>query len=249
MLLNLSPGTPVIYRHQPENALKGILQSPEVIYGKRRIRVQVHSKAGGGSTYILDESRALKVQPANHSGKLPKKQENNRRFTNKFVESLLGETDPVQLGVHSKIVCTIVGKKNMIEHEIRQTPLAIYLNGQPYAEGQLQDILRVNKFVAPQQSHRSALVAVGGDPPSSDVINNTEIGVVYDGAAGFLKWGNLWRENHQIVILDRTELYFDDAIRAINNRFSQNSIRGKDALPVTEVPPGIKILSFQEAHP
>lgn len=107
--------------------------------------------------------------------------------------------------------------------------------------------MRVNKFVAPEQSHRCALVAVGGDAPSSDIIGSTEIGVVYDGAAGFLKWGSLWREGHQMVVLDRTEPYFDDAISAINTRFSQNSIQGEDALPVTEAPPGGEILSFREA--
>jgi hypothetical protein len=50
-----------------------------------------------------------------------------------------------------------------------------------------------------------------------------------------------------MVILDRTEPYFDDAISAINTRFSQNSIRGEDGLPVTGAPPGGEILSFREA--
>lgn len=247
MLFDLPPGTPVIYRPQPRKVLKGIMQLPEESDGKLRIRVQVHSRAGGGLTYILDESCALQVQPAKHSGRLPKKQGNSTRFTNEFVERLLGETDPVQLGVRSKVVCTIVGRKNVLEHEIRQTPLAIHLNGERHIEGQLQDVLRVNKFVAPEQSHRCALVAVGGDAPPGDIIDNTEIGVVYDGAAGFLKWGSLWREGHQMVILDRTETYFDDAVSAINTRFSQNSIRGEDALPAAGAPPGGEIISFREA--
>ena len=247
MLFDLPPGTHVIYRPRPGKVFKGILQSPEESDGKLRIRVQVHSRPGY-LTHILDESSAFRVQPAKHSGKLPKTQGSTSRFTNEFVESLIGETDPVQLGVQSKVVCTIVGRKNALEHEIRHTPLAIHINGHRRVEGQLQDVLRLNKFVAPQQCHRSALVAVGGDAPPSDVINDTEIGVVYDGAAGFLKWGSLRREGHQVVILDRTEPYFEDAISSINNRFSQNSIRGEDALHVTGAPPGGEFLSFREAH-
>ena len=60
---------------------------------------------------------------------------------------LLGEADPVQLGLRSKFCCALVGKKNTLEHEIRQTPLAIHVNGNRHAEGQLQDVLRVNRFV------------------------------------------------------------------------------------------------------
>lgn len=137
MLFDLPPGTPVIYRPRPGRVLRGILQLPEESDGELRIRVQVHSRAGGGLTYILGESCALQVQPARHSGRLPKNQGNSTRFTNEFVEGLLGETDPVQLGVRSKVVCTIVGRKNVLEHEIRQTPLAIHYNGERRIEGQL----------------------------------------------------------------------------------------------------------------
>lgn len=246
-LFGLPSGTPVIFRPKPGKTLKGILQEPEKV-GKRYLRVQVHSRAGGGLTYILGESQALQVQPAGHSGKLPKKQGGeNARFANEFVDSLLGEADPVQLGLRSKLVCALVGKKNTLEHEIRQTPLAIHVNGHRRADGQLQDVLRVNRFVTGQQSYRSALVPVGGGSPSDNVAGNVEIGVVFDGAPGFLKWGQMWQGRHQVVILDRTEPYFDDAISAINTRFSQNRTDGEVALPGSDTPPGGEVLAFREA--
>jgi hypothetical protein len=49
MLFDLPPGTTVIYRPQPGKVLRGILQFPEESDGKLRIRVQVHSRAGGGT--------------------------------------------------------------------------------------------------------------------------------------------------------------------------------------------------------
>lgn len=247
-LFDLPAGTPVIYRPSPGKTLRGILQEPEERRGTLYIRVQVHSREGGGLTHLLDESRALQVQPARHSGKLPKKQGGeNARFANEFVDSLLGEADPVQLGLRSKVVCAIVGKGNALEHEIRQTPLALFVNGHRRAEGQLQDVLRVNRFVTGLQSHRCALVPVGAGSPSEDVVAGVEMGVVFDGALGFLKWGQLWRSRHQIIILDRTEPYFDDAINAINTRFSQSCIDGEVALPGSEAPPGGEVLAFREA--
>lgn len=213
-LFDLPAGTPVIFRPKPGKTLKGVMQSPEEYNGKLYVRVQVHSSDGGGLTHLLDESRATQLQAARHSGKLPKKQEGaNLRLANQFVDKLLGETDPVQLGLRSKLCCAIVGRRNTLEHEIRKTPLALYVNGRPHAEGNLQDVLRVDRFVTEQQSYRSALVAVGAEPPSDEVIANVEMGVVFDGALGFLKWGDLWQSRHQVVILDRTESYFDEAIR------------------------------------
>lgn len=247
-LFDLPPGSRVIYRRKPGQALKGVLLEPEERDGKLWVQVQVHSKAGGGLTYCIDESRALQVQPARHSGKLPKKQSGqNARFANAFVDRLLGEADPVQLGLRSKLVCALVGRKTALEHEIRRTPLAVHINRHRYAEGVLQDILRVNRFVTENQSHRSGLVPVGSKPPSGEILGNVEMGVVFDGALGFLKWGEMWHSRHQIIILDRTEAYFDDAISAINARFSQNRVDGETVLPECEAPPGGEVVTFREA--
>ncbi len=247
-LFDLPAGTPVIFRPKLEQVLKGILQEPVERDGKLWIRVQVQSNEGGGLTYFVAESRALQVQPARHSGQLPKKQDGeNRRLVNKFVDSLLGDADPVQLGLQSKIVCALVGKKNVLEYEIRKTPLAIHINGRLHAEGRLQDVLRVDRFAADTQTYRSALVPVGANIPPAKIINNVEIGVIFDGAAGFLKWGEMCHRCHQVVILDRTEPYFDDAISAINRRFSQDRTECETALPACEAPSGGEVLAFREA--
>jgi len=249
-LFDLPAGTPVIFRQSPGKVLKGLLQSPEELYGKLHVRVQVQSRdgrTGGGLTHLIDESRALQVQQAKHSGKLPKKQgADNKRFANSFVDSLLGDSDPVQLGLRSKLVCAIVGKKNALEHEIRHTPLALHANGDCRVQGRIQDVLRVDRFVADGQSYRSALLPVGASPPSAEVTSKVEMGVVFDGAAGFLKWGTLWPKQHQIIILDRTELYFDDAIAAINTRVSQNRVDAEPPLLASGAPPGSEVLAYRE---
>jgi hypothetical protein len=247
-LFDLPPGTPVIYRERSGKTLKGVMGEPGEMSGKLFLRVQVHSKDGGSLTYLVSEAHAPKVQPARHSGKLPKKQGGqNARFANQFVDGLLGDADPVHLGVRSKLCCAIVGRKNTLEHEIRRTSLALHANGSHHAQGCLQDVLRVDRFVSGQQSHRSALVPVGTSPPSAEVVENVEMAVVFDGSHGFLKWGDLWQGRHQVVILDRTETYFDDAISAINSRFSQNRMDGESAMLGSDAPAGGEVLTFREA--
>ena len=252
-LFDLPIGTPVILRPGPRKVLRGLLQGAVEYKDKMYVRVQVESlddRACGGLTHLIDESRALEVQPANHSGELAKRQKaTNKRFANSFVDSLLGDADPVQLGLQSRLICAIVGKKNALEHEIRQTPLAIHTNGDCRAEGHFQDVLRIDRFVSGEQSYRSALVPVGSNPPSNELTSRVEMGIVFDGALGFLKWGAMWPDQHQIVILDRTELYFDDAISAINSRFSQNRADEEPFLPTNNAPPGGEVLAFREEIP
>lgn len=246
-LFDLPPGTPVIYRRNPRSVLKGVLQGPDEIDGKLYVRVQVHSDDGGGLTHLIPESLALQVQPANHSGKLPKTQSGgNVRLANAFVDSLLGAADPIQLGHSSRLVCALVGRRNVLEHEIRHTPLAIHANGNQHSTGHLQDILRVNRFVTGQQSYRSALVPVGATLPPEHILNGVEKAVLFDGAIGFLNWGNGWPGRHQVIVLDRTEPYFDDAVSALNQRFLQNGGSGDISVPALAAPPGGEVLTFRE---
>lgn len=246
-LLNLPPGTTVIYRHSPERAFKGVLQGSEEVHGTLYVRVQISSAAGGRRRYLIPESLALQVQPVHHTGSLPKYPSGrNKRFANSFVDQLLGASNPAQLAPCSQLCCAIVGRRNILEYEIRRTPLLVHANGQR-STGYLQDVLRVDRFADDHHSHRAALVPVGSGGPSPDLVENTQLGVVFDGAVGFLKWGQLWGGRHQIVVLDRTEPYFDDAIGAINSRFLQNRVDGEAPLPTCDAPPGAEVLAFREA--
>lgn len=250
-LLSLPIGTPVIFRQRPRKVLKGVLKGRETCSGKIYVRVQVQSldaHTGGGLTHLIDESRALQVQPAKHSGKLPKKQSAaNKRFANSLVEKLLGEADPVQLGMRSRNMCALVGKASVLEFELRHTQLAVDATGDCPAQGTFQDVLRVDRFVSSQQSFRTMLVPVGTNMSPDNIDPEIEKGVVFDGAIGFLKWGDLWPDRNHIIVLDRTEAYFDDAINAINTRFTQNRVDAEPSLPSEYAPPGGEVLSFCEA--
>jgi hypothetical protein len=246
-IFDLPPGTPVIYLSNKKEILKGILQNPEDYHGQLYVRVQVQSDAGGALTFLVGESKAFDVQLAGHSVELLKRRAKIRtQSANKFANILLGENDSFQMGLYSKPICVLIGRKNILEYEICETPLAIHVNGKFYAEGNLQDILSVDQFFTETQPHRSILISTVAKPPSNEILSDTTMGVVFDGALSFLKWGGMFRSRHQIIILDRTETYFDDAINAINTRFSQNNIDDEITLTECEVPPGTEVITFGE---
>jgi hypothetical protein len=249
MLLELQPGTSVTYNHQEGKIFKGILQPPEKLHGQQWVKVQTSSKAGGALTHFINEERAFQVYPASHSGKLPKRQDGkDKKFLNEFVNSLLRGCDLVEFDTQSKFVCAIVGKRSLLEQEIRQTTLATYIGGGRWAEGSLQDVLKIDRFTTGSQTHRSALIPTGVNQPPGDIMSNIAISIVFDGAVGFLKWGHLWPNRHQIIILDRAEPYLYDAINAINSNFLQNrvNIACCDQYGEATPPPGTELLVFRE---
>jgi hypothetical protein len=210
--------------------------------------VQVQSDSGGKLTYLLGEPFAFKVQPVQHSGKLPKRQgTNNKRFANEFADNLLHTANHLHFNLQSKIVCAIVGQKSVLEHEILNTRLAIHVNGGPRIEGCLQDILRVDRFLTGRQSYHSALIPAGSKSVTNEIVNKVESGVIFDGAIGFLNWSAIWPRLHQVVVLDRSEPYFDEAIVSINSRFSQNRVETELTETFNDLPAGSEILAFREA--
>lgn len=246
-LFDFPPGTPVIYQPNQQEGFKGILQSPEDCHGQLYVRVQVQSKEGGALTYLIDESKALQIQLSDHAGQLPKKKIQTRNQpANDFVNYLLGENDSSHIGFRPRPICTLIGRKNVLEHEICKAPLAVYVNGNQFSEGRLQDILRVDQFATKTQACSSVLIPVSSRSPSNKITSSPEMGVVFDGAHGFLKWGDIPSSRNQVIILDRTETYFNDAISAVNTRFSQNRVDSGAALPGCEPPPGGEVLTFWE---
>lgn len=249
-LFDLPRGTPVVYRPTPTTILRGILQEPDEHNGKLVIRVQVQSSEPGRSgalTHLIDENRAYQVQPAKDFGALPRHPiEREDRFANNFVESILGAADPIQLGLKPRVVCTFIGHRNTLEQEIRQTVLAVHHDGLLRAKGTLQDVLRVDCFMSDEQIHRCALILPSSSLQTSDVVDKIESVVVFDGSAGYLKWGTKWPRQHLVIVLDRADPFFHEVIIEINSRFLQNHVNAENTIDISGAPPGTELFIFQE---
>ena len=250
-LLGLDPGTPVDYHETDKKIRSGVICHPEKRKDDYYIKFQITepSKKGSGIFYMIGKERAFQLFPSTHSVVLPKRRiVREKRLHNEFVSNLLPGCDLINFDVQSKFVCAIVGKKNLLEQEIVNTPFAVAVDG-GFAAGILQDVLRVNSFANGAQSNRSMLIPTGlRRQPSINMVEQVEMSVIFDGASAFLKWGALCPNRHRIIILDRTELYFNDAIHDINSVFSQNRINIENSVPFSALTPlpGTEIIAFRE---
>ena len=60
----------------------------------------------------------------------------------------------------------------------------------------------------------------------------TPYATLFDGALSFLKWREAWRQTHWIVVLDRTDSHFADAVNVLNQEYVSDRVDAElPALP------------------
>ncbi|MFG1495176.1 hypothetical protein ABMA57_00995 [Saccharospirillum sp. HFRX-1] len=244
VLAGAPSGTPVLYFQSERKGMKGVLKGSEKYHGLLYLRVQVQSEKGGSLTHLVDKNNSYRVQFSKHSGELPSKQKKtNSDLKNELINFLFWKDEDSGIKAFGKPSCKIIGSKKRLENEVCKTPLDFYVNGKHYISGSLQDILRIDQFSTATQLHRSMLLPT--DSFNKEVLN-MKMTTVFDGALGFLNLSSSLSGCNQVVILDRADNNFNDAIGAINSRISQNSSSSEMALPECNPPPGVEVVAFRE---
>jgi hypothetical protein len=146
----------------------------------------------------------------------------------------------------TKIEGIIVGSKNALQQECA-LPLAVLSNSKKQQfQGNLNDLFRVEGFTLSNTGHRFAVHASGNNDISMMSLENLAPNpvAIFDGALGFVKWKEIFRNNNWIVILDRTDANFSDAVSQINAEYTSRSERAISTsfpLPLS----GIEMMYFR----
>lgn len=253
-LRQLPFGAAVLYR-QKSKKLKGRLEGSDTVPQKDGtekpcVRIRVHNRGSGGLTHLVYAENAHKVEIVGGvQGELPKKQKGRRvKSSIEFVDEFFPNESLESVALKSRVLCAIVGRANALLREMKETKLAVQSSDkQQVTRGTLQDVVRIRAFAGNEADHFLADV-VPVDSKTVDLDDSPPV-VVFDGAAGFLKQRSKWPLSNLVVILDRTEPGFDDAVAAQNEtymkrRVGDNEVEGLASLP--DAPPGVEIVAFEE---
>lgn len=246
-LCNLPQGTPVTFSKKSRK-FKAFYEGVDKISGQRRLRIRVESSDTGGLTYLvgLENAHNIKIRTTPIRN-LPKKQKGRKIFNHsKFIEEVLGAEMANTCLNESQIDFIIVGKINILKKEITKNNFA----GSPSFEkiGVLQDVLRVRHFLsADNPAYRSEVFSVTHRKRSRLSDGTIPFVTIFDGASSFIKWRDDWRSSHWIILLDRTEIHFQEAVDIVNqdyiNRVDETKIQNLPSLP-----PGVELVNYQEAY-
>ncbi|GAA6616840.1 hypothetical protein [Scytonema sp. NUACC26] len=248
-LCRLPKGTPVNYQINGKR-YKGIYLGVNKDYGEPRLRIQRENKSSGGLTDFIrqEECHNVAIASTQHIN-LPKKQTGRPIFVqNEFLNAVISEAELLQFTTETRLECAVIGRVNTLRQEIKEVPFACSSSKSEFKTGCLNDVLRVRNFcISEGQAYRSeVLPALGNNPPqtTNGLIPHVTI---FDGATGFLKWRDNWRNSHWIVLLERTEPHFQEAVIEINNEYG-NRFDGEEIQNIPCIPPGVELVVYQEAR-
>lgn len=246
-LSSLPIGTAVNYQRNGKT-LKGIYQGVEIVNGEQRLRIQTENKINGSLKYLVcrEESPNVKIASSQHIN-LPKKQAGRSIVApSEFLHTLIG-ADTQEFAAKTRLECAVIGRVSILQQEIKEVPFAHYSSKSESKIGYLHDVLRVRDFLNEGEAYRSEVLPAQGNNPPETTNKSIPHVIIFDGATGFIKWRNDWRNSHWIVLLERTEPRFQEAVTEINSEYG-NRIDGEEIHNIPSVPPGVELVVYQEAR-
>lgn len=175
---------------------------------------------------------------------LPNRQSGKRiRFAYDFVTSLIGSENLQNFFKKTRFDCAILGRTQILRNELNNTSFSVFTEGK-FSQGVLQDILRVRKFMGQTEPYHTNIFRMDSSKPPRRPSSNPCV-AIFDGAIGFLKWRDFWKNSHCIAIFDRTEPSFDNAISMFNQEYIKNHINA-NSIELSNLPPNCELMVYKE---
>lgn len=236
-LCKLPIGTSICYNRKGE-LLRAIHEGfiPEL----NRIKIRTESKPKGGLSYLIDYDEAYTISIANQKWKPnlkkgPHLQKNDSNFLSRIVDKKIA----YRYSTNSNLECIIIGNKVALRQEISSQAIK-----SQESLGSFQDILQIRSFVTSKGAsyHTDILSGKRNKTMKGDFSGI----VIFDGANAFLKSRDYWLKSHNIVLLDRTEPHFQEAVDVINQNYYS---RFDDvSLELIAPPFGVELIAYQEKY-
>ncbi len=196
----------------------------------------------------LTEARKRLQIISNLRQEADKKVAGRRLVHNKeFIKAILDGINPTEFVLQTRLECIILGSVNTLRREIKDQQISI---GAKHTSGTMQDVLRVKKYLADGSTYRSNVTPASRELNSQTENSEIPYATIFDGAISFLKWRDYWRKSNWVVLLDKTEACFLDAVDQLNKEYIEKRIPEGvvDNIPgIPAVPAGVELLMFQES--
>jgi len=246
MLSTLQTGTGLTYTRE-NRRYPAVFAGLKEIYGVSYVRVLVQATARdrtGGATFLVPEQDCLNVA-VSESGPVQlgisckgRKLSRFARFTSAFYSD---SGFPLFAHTRRKNETLVVGKINNLRDEMTGEAVG-FQSGKSILDGCLQAILQVRKF------------ASSGDSGSVDVIAGATLSrrskteprtLVFDDALSYLKFHDQFQDAGMLVILDRTDPHFVEAVSQANGAYLARSSE-LELSALARLPSGIELMAHAE---
>lgn len=226
----------------------GIYKGITEAFGEQRIRVQVEDSKSGGLTLVLrpEELAGFVVVDNSSAIKLPARQRGYKlSFNRDFITAFLGVNDITSYLSRSKLESVIVGTVKVIGEELNDYRFGIVKHSGGIVEGRLQDIIMARRFAPAALGFHCDVVS------SRSFLQHLDQRlplVIFDSPTAFLESGSMFTSSiKKVVVLERTNRNYSEAVRQLNQRFYQSRDRTGEVKISEAIPPGVDLMVFEES--
>lgn len=225
-LTALPLGASVVCRNDNAKTQRGVFAGFDEIDGCRFVVVDI----GGSVARKIPVERCDRIEVFDGEAPSGRRVATVRTAKAGLVSAAFGDGDATAFLRASRLDCILVARERELEFEVGE-PFAL-VSGRNTVEGCLQDLLRIMRFGRKGDAHRCDVVPTISWPVRRDQKPSPAV-VVFDGAHAYLRWGEIWPSSHHIVVLDRRDSRFDEAVDRVN----ATHIRGRVNGLVPQLPP------------
>lgn len=243
---SLKPGTPVYIRLDDNRKYPGVVTRFMTYNNKETIVICLgHAEEQG---FQLNRY-ASRITVSDREVSLPRYKQKGYQTEkpSEFLQCCLGEKLVQKHNLSCSFEALLIGTKNVIENEVSVNSFYCKVpdESDSFSSGNLQEILRVRQFFSANKSYHAQCISSSNITPEKDFGIQTPPIVVYDGAISYIKLGHKWQSAHQIVLLDRTERQFSDAIELLNQNYTYR-LAGSFKFPI-RIPDGIEMMIYRDS--
>ena len=237
----LPVGTKVVYHTEDARIRHGALAGLDVIHDRECVVVDV----GGGLLYKIPADRCSRLEVVGGEAPVRRRVASLHTVQAGLVTEAIGGNEGAAFLAASRLDCVIVAHERELRAEVLETPFAL-TSGDNRVGGCLQDLLRVKRFGRDGEPHRSDLVPTNW--PVRREHREYPTVAIFDGANAYLRWGETWPRSHLIVVLDRRDSRFDDAVGQLDTAYIRDRVNGL-GVHLPTVPPSIECMAFRTVRP
>lgn len=246
-LRGLQLGDPLIYRRHNKYT-KGVFDGWRNDNNQWYLRI----KTGPSQNICVPQNLLLGVEPLfEENFKIPRTETTRNLITQKELDFLSAFFDDKNLVnefiAHSRLDCLIIGSKTQIHREVCENLFAFQAPHGDFTEGSLNVLLRIRELLADSSAYHTRLWRASNSSEEQRTAIDPPAVIIFNGATSFLRWRDSWRTSHWIVLLDRTEPRFDEAVQTLNQEYILNRVENLLLEPLP-APQGIEIIAYQEGN-
>lgn len=239
----LPVGTPVeIHNYGQHTRQRGRLRGRAVISGIKYIRIQTSEVNKGNDETLFPAERVSRIAVL-QDGKTMARQFGKRTVTaaTPLIKALMDPETAFRYVNGTNLETIVIGRRSTIIQELSSIHVATDSVSSDMVPGTLQELVRLH--VRDQQPYQSRVFPPGNRGMNRVARQLTPRVVVFDGASGFLRSRHHWRATHWVVLLDRTDVRFEEAAEVINGLYLERS--GEARLSRLPQPPlGVELCLF-----